>query len=184
MTYAVPPVVPAADPDDDFYVLLTIDEWFARADDLCLDYGTEDMEGDHVVRGWASWSADTEFGDAELTYDRGVWTGIPGHERVAAYLQGLWDTRPREGDEAALLAAMLAESEPSDEGSTARPRRMADAIAMGLGIPAERMCHIVGRWSFWNYGVSMRTGWFESKCRDVDPMMDARAHLRKLTQAR
>jgi hypothetical protein len=42
-------------------------------------------------------------------------------------------------------------------------RPMADEVGAGLGIHTNRVHYVLDKWAgkgWWNYGVSLRTGWF------------------------
>lgn len=171
-------VVVDADGDRDFKPSLSPDEFFARGEACALDAacGPVTVAG-YVADGEASFR---ESEPSDLIYRRGTWSARDSADGdVAAYVQRLWDRQPSPGDEAALLRAMLEECEDGR-----RPRRMADAIALDVGIPGERWYGLLTSWSFWDYGVSARTGWFKSPDSRGCQLAAARAHLALLEGGR
>jgi len=60
-------------------------------------------------------------------------------------------------DEERLLAAIIKDQEPD-----VNKRKTVDDIADELKMEHKRAYYLVDRWSFWEYGVSLRTGWIDN----------------------
>ena len=78
-------------------------------------------------------------------------------------------------DEEKLLAAILSDQEPD-----IHKRNNVDDIADKLGIDHKRAYYILHKWSFWEYGVSVRTGWIDNFVDAKHLLKDVNADRRKI----
>ena len=67
-------------------------------------------------------------------------------------------TQPRRSDEVAFYAAMRTLKQSGSAGSTA-----VFALVESLGMNEKRAAYLLGKWTgkrWWDYGVSLFSGWF------------------------
>ena len=78
-------------------------------------------------------------------------------------------------DEERLLAALIKDQEPN-----IHKRKTVDDIADELKMEHERAYYLVDRWQFWEYGVSLRTGWIDNFPAAKHWLKDVNAERRKI----